>query len=96
MSPADQYFTFAHVRQRLGLWDIDSQALGRMLDRWGRKRGVEQRWASVPKTFANPTVDCTQTNRRYPYALLDDCCQWVKGELADEAEFQRRQGDLFA
>lgn len=96
MSPQDRYFTFDDVRRRLQLWGIDSNALGRMLDRWARKRGIEQRWSSEQKTFANPSVDCRQTVRRYPYALFDDCCEWVKGELAAEIEFQKRQGDLFA
>ena len=94
MSPG-RYFTFVHVRQRLGLWDMESPALGRMLDRWGKIRGLSEEWGSYPKTFPNPSVDCPQTNRKYPWALLDDCCDWVRQELATELEFQRMQGDLF-
>jgi hypothetical protein len=87
----DPYFTFVHVRQRLQLWEMDSHELGRMLDRWGRTVGIEQRWASDPKTFANPSIDCNQTNRRYPWAMLDAACAYVK----EHTDYDKRQGDLF-
>lgn len=85
------YFTFADVAKRLGISSERTNQLGRDLDRWARRYGIEQRWASEEKTFANISVDCKQTVRRYPIQYLQRACD----EMASAQQFNARQGELF-